>query len=114
MTLKGALFLLITVSFTVTGQVLMKKGMPLSGNLGIRSIFSSPVLITGALCYVAGFFSWLQVLNILPLSIAMPSSSISFILIVFASALFLGEPLTVFKLLGTLCIFGGVLMISRG
>lgn len=114
MTFKGALFLLITVSFTVTGQILMKKGMPLSGNLSIRSIFASPVLISGALCYVAGFFSWLQVLNILPLSIAMPSSSISFILIIFASALFLGEPLTTYKLLGALFIFGGVLMISQG
>lgn len=114
MTFKGALFLLITVSFTVTGQILMKKGMPLSGNLGFKSIFASPVLLIGAFCYVAGFFSWLQVLNILPLSIAMPSSSISFILIIFASALFLGEPLTAFKMLGALFIFGGVLMISRG
>ncbi len=114
MTFKGAILILITVSFTVTGQILMKKGMPLSGNLSIRSIFASPILITGALCYVAGFFSWLQVLNILPLSIAMPSSSISFILIIFASAVFLGEPLTVLKLIGASLIFGGVLIISRG
>jgi undecaprenyl phosphate-alpha-L-ara4N flippase subunit ArnE len=114
MTLKGAILILLTISFTVTGQILMKKGMPTTGNLDIRNIFSSPVLLAGALCYVIGFFSWLQVLNILPLSIAYPSSSASFIIVIFASAIFLGEPLNAFKLFGALFIFGGVFLISQG
>lgn len=114
MTFKGAILILVTVSFTVTGQILMKKGMPTSGNLDIRNIFTSPLLIIGALCYVAGFFCWLNVLNVLPLSVAFPSTSVSFILVIIASALFLGEPLTAFKLLGAVFIFGGVLLISRG
>lgn len=114
MTLKGALYLLITVGLTVTGQILMKKGMPVSGHISLRQIFGSPLLIIGALCYGASFFSWLQVLNLLPLSIALPSMSINFIVIIFASAIFLGEPVTAMKIIGVFLIFGGVLFISQG
>jgi multidrug transporter EmrE-like cation transporter len=113
-TIKGAIFLLITVSLTVSGQILMKMGMPVSGNLNVKNILFSPLIVIGALCYAASFFSWLQVLNILPLSIALPSMSINFILIIFASALFLAEPITLFKLIGVSLIFGGVLFISQG
>ena len=114
MTLKGAIFILITISFTITGQILMKKGMPSTGQLGIREILSSPLLIIGGLCYVASFFSWLQALNVLPLSIAWPSTSISFILVIFASALFLGEPITMLKLVGAIVIVGGVMLVAQG
>ena len=114
MTVKGAVFILITALLTVSGQVMMKLGMPESGSLTAKNILSSPLLVAGAFCYAASFFSWLQVLNLLPLSIAMPSMSINFVIIVFASSWILGEPVTSLKLIGTALIIGGVFFISRG
>lgn len=114
MTLKGALFLLITALFTVSGQVMMKLGMPDSGSINARNVLTSPMLVVGAFCYAASFLSWLQVLNLLPLSIAMPSMSINFVIIVFVSYLVLGEPITMFKIMGVVLIVGGVVFVSQG
>ncbi len=114
MTFKGGIFILITVLFTVSGQIMMKLGMPESGSLTAKSVLTSPLLVAGAVCYAASFFSWLQVLSLLPLSIAMPSMSINFVFVVFASSWILGEPVNSFKLIGTALIIGGVFFISRG
>ncbi len=112
-TLKGAVLLLCTVIFTVTGQILMKKGVNVNPNLSLRSFFGSPYLLLGGISYLTGFMVWLNVLKVLPLSIAYPSSSISYILIIFASSLFLGEAISLFKILGILCICIGVFFIGR-
>lgn len=112
MTLKGALLLLLTVSFTVSGQILMKKGVSLTGDLTLRTALSSPWVLVGGFCYISGFLVWLNVLKLLPLSIAYPSSSIAYVLVILASALFLGEAVTLFKVIGILCICLGVFFIG--
>ncbi len=112
MTLKGMLLLLATVSCTVSGQILMKKGVGLSPTLTFGTALSNPFILIGAFCYVSGFVIWLNVLKVLPLSIAYPSSSVSFILVLFASSLFLGEAITLFKLVGIGCICLGVFFIA--
>ena len=112
MTLKGVLLLLATVSCTVSGQVLMKKGVGLISDLTIAATLTSPFILLGTFCYISGFIIWLNVLNQVPLSIAYPSSSISFILVIFASYLFLGEAVTVYKLIGIGFICVGVFFIG--
>ena len=112
MTLKGALLLLLTVSFTVCGQVLMKKGVNHLEYLSLKGALGSPLVLTGGLCYISGFLVWLNVLKQLPLSIAYPSSSFSFVLVLFASAIFLGETVGLMKILGVLFICTGVLFIG--
>jgi multidrug transporter EmrE-like cation transporter len=114
MTLKGFLLLLATVSCTVTGQVLMKRGVNNLVVLSLKNVLVQPTIIVGAICYVSGFVIWLNVLKVLPLSIAYPFSSISYVAIIFASALFLGEALNLYKLVGMLCICAGVFFISKG
>ncbi|MGL1893622.1 MAG: EamA family transporter [Spirochaetaceae bacterium] len=112
MTLKGALLLLLTISFTVSGQILMKKGVSLTSNLTLGGALTTPFILIGGFCYIAGFVVWLNVLKVLPLSIAYPSSSVSFILVIFASSMFLGEAVTLFKLIGIGCICLGVFFIG--
>ncbi len=114
MTTKGFLFLLVTVSFTVTGQVLMKKGMSVPGLHSFKDYISNYYLLLGGICYVVGFLVWLNVLKIIPLSIAYPFSSIAYVLVIAASAVFLNESITMFKIIGMLCIICGVIFISRG
>ncbi len=114
MNLKGAILLLITICFTVSGQLLMKKGVMENVDLSIRTIFANPWLPIGAACYVISFVFWLSVLKIVPLSIAYPSGSISYVLIVFASIPILNEALSGNKVIGILLICGGVFFVSRG
>ncbi len=113
MSWKGAFLILITVSFTVCGQVLMKKGLIQNSVLSFKGFFSNYFLIIGGSCYIAGFIFWLNVLKILPLSIAYPSSSIAYAGVVLAAAVFLSEPVTYYKIIGIFFICLGVFFISR-
>ena len=113
MTLKGFLLLLLTVSFTLCGQILMKKGIMQTQSLTVKSVLSNYLIITGGICYIASFAVWLSVLKILPLSIAYPSASISYVGIIIASAVFLNEPVTVAKIIGITLISAGVIFIGR-
>ena len=110
---KGAFLILITVSFTICGQVLMKKGLIQDSTLSFKGLISNYFLIAGGTCYIAGFIFWINVLKILPLSIAYPSSSIAFAGVVLASAVFLSEPVTHSKIIGIFFICLGVFFISR-
>ena len=110
---KGAFFILITVSFTICGQILMKKGMLQNGTITFKDFTRNYLLLIGGSCYIAGFISWLNVLKILPLSIAYPSSSIAYVGVILASAIFLSEPITLFKIIGISLICLGVFFISR-
>ena len=110
---KGFLLILITVSFTVSGQILMKKGIVQNSSMSFKNILSNYHLIIGGTCYIAGFIFWIGVLKILPLSIAYPSSSIAYVGVIIASAVFLSEPVTFFKIIGISLICLGVFFISR-
>ncbi len=112
MNLEGALFLLATTVCTITGQTLMKRGVDRAEVLSAGSVLGSPHILLGVLCYGSGFLLWLKVLRLLPLSVAYPASSVSFIAVVMTSAVFLGERVTAFKLIGVLCIGVGVVLIG--
>jgi len=109
---KGAIFILITVSCTVCGQILMKKGMLLESSINLKRIIANYQIILGGLFYIASFIFWLNVLKILPLSIAYPSASIAYVGVVLASAIFLAERITVFKIIGLTLICIGVIFIG--
>ena len=113
MTLKSALYLILTISFTVCGQVLMKKGITANNAVTIRNITSNYMLLAGSFCYIASFAFWLNVLKLLPLSVAYPSASISYAAVIIASAIFLNEQITLFKVIGISFIILGVFFISR-
>jgi undecaprenyl phosphate-alpha-L-ara4N flippase subunit ArnF len=91
----------------------MKKGLMQTQAVTFRNIISSYSIIAGGLCYIASFVIWLHVLKILPLSIAYPAASISYIGVIIASAVFLGEPVNLFKIIGAALIITGVFFISR-
>jgi len=111
---KGFLYLLATIVFTVSGQILLKKGVPTGTVLSLRGVVGNPYILAGAFFYCASLFFWLNALKLLPLSVAVPSASVSYILIVAASALFFDEPVTLNKALGVALVCGGVFLIGRG
>jgi multidrug transporter EmrE-like cation transporter len=112
-----------TIFLTVYGQLVIKwrvnaihQSSP--GTLAKVFIFlkflSDPWIISalgGA--FLASLF-WMLAMTRLPLSVAYPFMSLSFAIVVLASAGFLGEALTVWKLVGAGLIGAGLIAISQG
>ncbi len=108
---------LIAVSLTVSGELLLKHGMNQHGALlldpativpNLLRIFSNPQILCGfALIFSAGIF-WLSAISQMNLSVAYPMLSTSYVLILIASGLFLGETITWVRVAGVLVIMSGV------
>ena len=114
--------LLIAVSLSVTGELLLKYGMNKVGLLSFNAevflptlwrAFSTPHVIAGFASIFLGSIFWLSVISRLPLSYAYPMLSVSYILVVIASWLLLGEQLTVNRVLGVFIICTGVVVVFR-
>lgn len=111
------LFLIIPMTLAIIGQLSFKHGLNsvvLSPHFGtiLKTIFS-PYVFIGFVCYGVSSIVWLFVLERFPLSIAYPALALSYVLIVFASAIFLHEPLTVNKVIGSSIILVGVFVLFR-
>ena len=116
------LLLLIAMSLTVTGELLLKTGMNRHGELNVEfstiiptavKLFTSPWVVGGFAFVFSGALFWLAVLSRWPLSLAYPLLSISYIIGIIASVLFLGEKINLVQLAGVFVIILGVFLISR-
>lgn len=105
------------MSLAVMGQFLLKIGVnsqSLVPNFQsvVKTLFS-PFVFFGFLLYGLSSIIWLFVLQKFPLSVAYPALAVSYILVVFISSMFLKEPLTFFKIGGTLLIICGVFLLFK-
>jgi multidrug transporter EmrE-like cation transporter len=114
--------LLIAMCLTVTGELLLKTGMNRHGELNVElstlfptavKLFTSPWVVGGFIFVFSGALFWLAVLSRWPLSLAYPLLSISYIIGILASVLFLGEKINLVQLAGVFVIILGVFLISR-
>lgn len=111
------LIMLLSMSIAVMGQILLKKGVN-NTNLSpsVNSIFSvifSPSILIGLSCYAVSAVLWLFVLKKFPLSVAYPSLSLTYIVVLFLSVILFDETLTPIKFLGVFFILVGVFFINR-
>ena len=115
-------FILMSVCAGVCGQLVLKYGMTQMGALTLSSgnLFSmvsrlvlSPWVLLGLAIYGAGTFFWLMVLSRVELSFAYPMLSTSYILILAASWLFLGESISPLRIAGVVTVVTGVVLISQ-
>lgn len=120
--LTAFLILLVAVVFSVAGELLLKNGMNQVGLFSLRpdaflgtlvQALTTPSVIAGFICAGIAAVFWLSVLSRMPLSWAYPMLSLSYVLGVFAAALFLKEPLNLPRILGVLIIVGGVALVYR-
>jgi multidrug transporter EmrE-like cation transporter len=79
----------------------------------IGVLLRSPPFWLGMSCYAASLCVWLAALAKAPVSVAYPMLSLGYVVVAFASALWLGEALTPERLLGIALICGGVVLVSR-
>ena len=77
--------------------------------------FSNPFVLGGFGCIFVGSLFWLAVISRVHLSYAYPMLSLSYVLVVAASWLFLGEQITWMRVMGVIVIIAGVsLVFSSG
>ncbi len=115
-------FILISVFLSVVAQILLKHGMSNSSvqaalnsdalTAGI-TIFTNISVVAGLAAYVSSAGIWLLVLSKIDVSKAYPFVGIGFIGTMMFAYWFLNEPLTLTKVIGTLLVLVGVLLISQ-
>ncbi len=79
----------------------------------LMRIATNPFVVVGLLIYVSGTLFWLAALSRVDLSFAYPFASLSYVLMLAAAWLLFSENITWMRILGTLVVGLGVLLISR-
>lgn len=112
------LLLLGSIGLSAFAQLLLKLGAArtsLSPDVvasGLSFVRNWHVM-GGLACYGLSVLLWIRVLARLDLSLAYPFVSLGFIATMLFGGLFLGETLTVSRVLGTLLIVGGCVVVAR-
>jgi len=115
-------FVGLCVGFTVYGQVVVKwqvgSAGPFPNDMMERITFVfrllvNPWVISGLAAAFLAFLCWIVAITRLPLSHAYPVTALSFVLVLFLSALVFHEPLTATKLVGTAMVVLGVAIGSQ-
>jgi len=112
--------ILVNVILAVAGQTVAKLGvqkigiftsMPLT--TFVFKSFLSPWIISGLFLYLLSAVIWFMVLSETELSVAYPTLSIGYILVLLIGYFFLGETLTLAKCFGVFFICLGIYIIFR-
>ena len=119
---KIIFLVLLSEAITVIGQILFKKSTNTIGVYNLRSrrdrirflseIFTRPYLWLGLLTMVIGLIVWLLAIAQGDLSLVFPIGSLQYILILFLAHKFLGEKIDRMKLIGTLLVMAGIVLMS--
>ena len=119
---KIILLVLLSEAITVIGQVLFKKSTNTIGTYNLRDmrdrihflseIFTRPQLWLGVLAMITGLVVWLLAIAQGDLSLVFPIGGLQYILILFFAHKFLGEKIDRMKLIGTLLVMAGIVLMS--
>lgn len=102
--------LAIGILLGVAGQMLLKAGA--SGETLLKQ-FLAPQSILGLGLYFAAALCYMYALRKIPVSVAFPSVSLSYVIVALLAYWMLGETLGPQKLAGIALICGGVFLIAR-
>lgn len=120
--LKPWILFVTAVSLDTLGTVLFKHGsnqLPESKKIGWRGHVDNILgalkrkeITLGVLVYIVEYIIWIGFLSTMPLSTAYPLSSVTIVLILLASWLFLGEKIGKNRWLGAFLIIGGMFLVG--
>ncbi|MGB9680626.1 MAG: EamA family transporter [Minisyncoccia bacterium] len=118
------LYIVLYLIFSISGLILMKKGLmntSINGISGlVKSFFNIQFLlahwqfILGAMCYILSFLTWMFLLSKKELSLIYPLTvSIVYIAIMISSVLIFKEQFTLYKIIGVVLIGLGILFLIK-
>ena len=120
--MRGYIYILLTLLFTVYGQLILKWRLnsfdpfpsSFSGQLKyIGATLIDPYILSSFAAAFLASITWIAALTKFQLSYAYPFMSLSFVLVMIISYLLLNEPLTVNKVAGILLIAAGLFIASK-
>lgn len=116
--------ILCSVLMSAGAQVLLKMGMSdarvadaIAGNRRLRlflEVFGNRWVVLGLALYILGAVIWLAVLSRVEVSLAYPFVGIGFVAIMLLGWLLLGDSINTQRVVGTLLITAGVVLVARG
>jgi len=108
--------LIIGIFITSCAQLLLKLGVMqtklIVGPKIIWQILSNKFLFFGFALYGIGAIMWLFIIKKLPISVAYPSVSLSYVIVALLAYLFFKEALFPLKIFGLVLIISGIIMMS--
>lgn len=120
--LPGHIYILLTLAFTVYGQLVLKWQMngvgplPAAGTEKLAfllSQFLNPWIISGFISAFVASLAWMAAMTRFDLNYAYPFMSLAFVIVMGFSVLFLGETVSLAKVVGTLFVVVGLVVIAR-
>jgi uncharacterized membrane protein len=115
-------YLLLSVILAVVAQILVKLGINSIDNLDLSlslnlfknyfRLFLNINFTIGLMCYIIATLVWLYSLTKVELSFATPFLALTYILILLGSWLILGDDISIYRIIGTLFVCLGLIIIS--
>ncbi|HEU5407115.1 MAG TPA: hypothetical protein VFU48_05075 [Nitrospira sp.] len=116
------IFVLLTIAFTVYGQLIIKWQVSLAGPLPngvaekclflIKLIFN-PWILSALFAAFLGAISWMGAVAKLDLSTAYPFMALNFVLVAVFAGIFFGEAITWQKVISLILIIGALIIGGR-
>lgn len=112
---------LVAVTFSGLAQIAFKASMSgalqgtcatLAWKSSLVSGLTNPYVILGLLLYGASSLLWLLVLSRLEVTVAYPFVGLGFVITMFLGSVLSHEPLGLTRIIGTLLVVAGVILIA--
>lgn len=122
------LLILVSVGLAISGQICLRRGMgEVKDRTGmgagelmkkpvtfIKEIVTTFMVVFGLLLFVASALFWLIVLTDVPLGVAYPFVSLTYIVVMLYDKFFESREVTALNWLGVAAIVAGIILISWG
>lgn len=117
------LYILSTILFTVYSQLVLRWQVgnagqvpaDAAGKVGfIASLLMNPWVITGIVATFLAGVSWMLAMTRFEIGYAYPFVSLNYVIVLAASVLFFQESLSGPKIVGTILVVVGIVVISKG
>ena len=121
--LIGHIYVAVTLVLTVYGQLVLKWQIggagPMPDGGGEKLLFLlrqllNPWITSGFASAFLASLAWMAAMTRFELNYAYPFMSLAFVIVMLFGALFLGETMTVHRVIGTLLVVVGLTVIARG
>ena len=116
------LYIVSTILFTVVSQLVMRWQVSLAGELPpdimgkvkfVAQLFLNPWIFVSISCTLLSGISWMLAMSRFEVSYAYPWVALNFILMLMFGVFLFGESFTAIKVLGTLLVIAGIVLIAR-
>jgi small multidrug resistance pump len=109
--LYSYIFLYVAILIGIAGQLLLKSGALASNN--IKNLIVQPFVLYGMVAYGLGAMFYIVSLRQIPISIAFPSVSLSYIVVAIFGHYFWAEPLGYQQVIAIILILLGVAILTN-